>query len=127
MFSVFWGSAAVLALSRGRHGMTLWHDGSHTPQLSVPTNTQIPHPHSEANVPMQNFPEISLVGSIFGFSTGLEWEPIYFPGDEDSVSQEFMPMRTVLPRCHRTSCAQSHKLGDTGCKSKSWRLSSFHW
>lgn len=62
----------------------------------------------------------SLFGiSIFVFSTGLEREPIYFPGDEDSVSQEFMPTRTVLPRCY------SHKLGGTGCKSKGWRLSSF--
>jgi len=24
---MFWGSAGILALVRGRHGMTLWHDG----------------------------------------------------------------------------------------------------
>lgn len=42
----------------------------------------------------------------------LEWEPIYFPGDEDSVSQEFVPTSTALPRCYRTSHAQSHKLRD---------------
>lgn len=94
------------------------------------TNTLIPNSYSESKAPMQSFTELLFgwfnisILSRFGAGTNLSI----------SLGMNIQFLKSSCQYRGQSSLGATRhpahprdKLGDPGCKSKCWRLPSFHW